>query len=126
MNYDPSDVTRFGEPHVGPGSTGVRRLEDALAPVVTRIESGPGAQPDDVRIRRRDGDVAHGHHRVDSVEHRRSRRAVISALEYATVLGKDIDLVGPARDSADVDIDDASAEDGRPDATPSQRGELVR
>ena len=59
MNDDARDVVRIGQAHELPGGAAVDRFEEALARIRgARIGLLAGAEPDDLRVRRRDGDRA--------------------------------------------------------------------
>ena len=121
MNDDAADVARVGEAGQLPRAAGIGRLVDAVAPRrALAIVGFAGSGPDDVGVRRRHGDVANRHHRVDAIEHRRPRRALVDAPEDAAAGGRDVDGVGLTRHARDRDVVDAAAGRRRSDAAPAQ------
>ena len=68
VDGDTSDMAGFGEAHLRPRASRIDGLINAVSPAVRRILPFAGADPHDIRIRRRDGDLAHRHHRVHTVE----------------------------------------------------------
>ena len=122
VNDDAADVLRVGEPHEGPRRAAVGRFVDAVAPrralAVVRLA---GADPDDVRVGARDGDVA-DRRRAEVVEDRRPRRSAVHRLPHAAGGRADVDRVGMA--FVDRDVVDAPAGDGGTDRAPLEiRGE---
>ena len=89
MDEDAPDVLAALEPHVPPGVSAVDGLVDAVAPAgrlpVLRL---PGADPDQVRVRLVEGDVADGARGL-VVEDRRPRGAVVPGLPDAARAGAD-------------------------------------
>ena len=84
MDRDARDVVRVLEAHVLPRLARVRRLVDAVARIrAARREGVARADPDDVRVRGRYGDVANRELALP-VEHRLERRAVVGRLPHAS------------------------------------------
>jgi hypothetical protein len=71
IDEDGRDLFRGAEPHVRPRAAGVDRFVDAVA-LIDRAAGDliAGADPNDIRIRRRDGDGADRGNAGDAVEHR--------------------------------------------------------
>jgi hypothetical protein len=93
MNDDPRDVVRVRQAHGLPGRAAVDRLEDALAGIRrARIGLLAGADPDDLRIRRRDGDGSYGGH-FDRVGDVLPGDAVVDRLPQAAGSRRGVDRV---------------------------------
>ena len=121
---DPADVAGVAEARRLPRTPAVERPVDAVAPgrALTVVRFA-GADPDDVGIRRRDRDVADRHHRVDAIEDRRPRGALVGALEDAAARGGDVNRVGPSRHARDGEVVYAAAGVRRADAAPREIAE---
>ena len=98
---------------MGPGGAGVRGAIDAVAPpravAVVRLTR---AQPDDLRIRRRDGHGARGRHRFP-VEYAVEAGPLVGGLHEAA--GGEGDVIRAGVDGVEGDVRDPPAHHGRPD-----------
>ena len=127
MNHDAADVAGLLEAHVAPRPAAVHRLVDAVAPRrALPVVGFAGAGPDDVRVRWRDGEIADRHHRVDAVEDRHPRRALVRALEDPAAGRADVDGVRGAGHPRHREIVDPSTGVGRTDAAEFQTAERRR
>src|SRR5689334_24327152 len=91
MYDDAADVLALAQPHVRPGSAAVLGLVDAIAPgCAALIVVFTGADPKDLRITRRDGDVAD---RCGSlmIEDWLPGRAAVRCLPHSTRCRRDVE-----------------------------------
>src|SRR6185295_3268911 len=91
VDNDAADLLDVAEPDGAPGSSTVHRLEDAVADTEIRtMETLATADINDVRIRRRDGDIAH-RSGWRAVEDRMPGPAVVIRLPHAAVVDAHIE-----------------------------------
>ena len=123
MNHHAADVMGVGEAHVLPGLAAVGGLVNAVAPGRTLAIVGfAGADPDDRRIGRRDGDVADGGDAF-LVEDRLPGGAIVGGFPDAAGSHADKNNIRIAFD--DCEIVDAAAHDRGTDFAEFQRFEFV-
>ena len=119
MDLDAGDVVRRLEPEVRPGPAGIRRPEHAHPPrrglAVLRFAR---ADPHDVRVRRGEGDVPDGEHRL-VVEERFERASTVDRLPHAT--RRHANVEGGRIGLVDRDVGDAAAHDRGADFAPFER-----
>src|SRR5262249_4965263 len=119
IDDDAVDVARRAQAHVDVGLAAVGRLVDAVAPAgalpVVRLA---GADPDEIGIALRDGDVAN-RHQADVLELRLERRAAVRGLPHAAVRGADV--VDRRVRFIDGEVGDAAGHRGRAYRTEMQR-----
>jgi hypothetical protein len=86
VDDDAADLLNVGKADMLPGAPAVRRLEDSVPDAEVRpVQSFPAADVDDVRVRRRDGNVS-DRSRGRIVEDRLPGPAVVVGLPHAAVI----------------------------------------
>src|SRR5689334_618260 len=103
MDGNAADLEGLFQPHVFPGFAAVAGFVDAIAPGdgVARIVLA-GADPDDIRITRSDGDTAEGDGRLE-IEEVSEAVAVVDGLEQAAGCGGDEKGAGIGFDDGKID-----------------------
>ena len=118
IDQDARDLLRRAQTHVLPRAAAVGTLVDAVAPRRRlTVVVLPGAGPDEVRVRRCDGDVTH-RRRALVVEHRREGDAVVRRLVDAA--GRRGHVEGRRLALEHCEVVDAAGRRTRPDLAERQ------
>src|SRR5256885_7861286 len=132
MDDDASDVLAFAQPQVRPGSAAILGLIASIAPRCTAlIVVFAGANPKDLRIARRDGDVADGCRSL-MIEDRLPGRPAVGCLPHSARCRCDVEQLAESltdlrrRSLWNREINHSTTSDRRPDRSPRQFGKARR